>query len=204
MSRSVSAQTGKNQLNQDMQGLRDSLGALPEPVVGPGFVVVSGLPGTGKSHFCRRLAERAPFCILESDALRKVLFGSPSHSLEESARLFAACHALIELFLFDGIPIIFDATNLSEYHREHLYAIGDRTKAKLLLVRVEAPSELIYERLKARNSGMARPDDKSDADWKVYSRMKPKSEKIRRNHLVVDTSRDIMPVIDKIIRMINH
>ena len=66
-----------NQLSQDLAKLRESLGPLPEAVPNPGFVVVSGLPGTGKTFFCRKLAERQPFCILESDAIRKVLFPSP-------------------------------------------------------------------------------------------------------------------------------
>jgi len=193
----------ENQQSQDAQRLRDALGMLPEPVAEQAFVVVSGLPGTGKSYFCRKLAEKAPFCIVESDALRKVLFNSPSYSQEESTRLFAACHALIEQLLQDGIPVILDATNLSEYHREHLYAISDRTKARLILVRVEAPSELVYERLGARNSSMANPEDKSDANGEIYRRMQSRVDRIRRNHLAVDTSRDIMPVIDRIIRLIN-
>ncbi|MDP6782725.1 MAG: hypothetical protein QGG56_04015 [Dehalococcoidia bacterium] len=39
--------------------LRESLGTLPEPVANPPLVMVSGLPGTGKSYFCRYLLERA-------------------------------------------------------------------------------------------------------------------------------------------------
>jgi len=176
---------------------------LPEAVANPGFVVVSGLPGTGKTFFCRQLAERQPFCILESDAIRKTLFPSPDYSTTESARLFAACHSLIEWLLKNGAPVIFDATNLSEHHREHLYHISDKTRARLVLVRVEAPPALAYQRLQARKNGAA-PEDKSDADWEVYRQMNTRAEKIRRNHFAVDTSRDISPVIDKIIRTLNR
>lgn len=193
----------QNLINHDLDKLMESLQSLPEPVANPAFVVVSGLPGTGKSFFCRKLAERLPFCILESDAMRKTLFPSPSYSTEESARLFAACHSLIELLLKRGVSIIFDATNLSERHREHLYRISDRTGAKLVLVRVEAPPAVAYERLQARNK-MTDREDKSDADWQVYKRMKSRVDKIRRNHFAVDTSRDITPVIDKIVRSLNR
>jgi predicted kinase len=65
-------------------------------MVKPAFITVSGLPGTGKSYFCTRLAERLSFLILESDALRKVLFPSPSYSQQESSRIFKASHLLIE------------------------------------------------------------------------------------------------------------
>jgi len=193
----------QNRLNQDLAELKESLGSLPEAVVNPGFIVVSGLPGTGKTFFCRKLVEEQPFCILESDALRKVLFPSPDYSADESARLFAACHSLIEWLLQNGVPVIFDATNLSERHREHLYRISDRAGARLALVRVEAPPEIAYQRLQARKNGTI-PEDKSDADWDIYKQMKPRAEKIRRNHFAVDTSRDITPVIDKIIRTLNR
>ncbi len=193
----------ENLTSQDLARLMESLGSLPEPVVNPAFVVVSGLPGTGKSFFCRKLAERLPFCILESDALRKILFSTPTYSAQESARLFAACHSIIELLLKGGVSVIFDATNLSEHHREHLYRISDKAGARLILVRVEAPPDVVYERLQTRQKG-ANPQDKSDADWEVYRRMQSRVHKIRRNHFAVDTSRDINPVIDKIVRTLNR
>ena len=187
----------------DVQRLTESLGQLPEPMAEPAFIVVSGLPGSGKSYFCNRLAERLPFVILESDALRKTLFASPGYSPPESHRLFQASHLLIEKLLKKGIPVILDATNLSERYRERLYSIAERLDVKLILVRVEAPVEVILERLKARQEG-ANLGDNSDADWEVYQRMKTTAQKIQRNHYVVDTSRDITPVLDKIAREVRR
>ena len=191
------------QLVSDVQRLTDSLGEFPEPAVEPAFIVVSGLPGTGKSYFCSWLAERLPFIILESDALRKALLSSPTYSSPESSRLFRACHLLIERLLKKGIPVILDATNLSERYRERLYNIADRLEVKLVLVRVEAPPEVVRERLKVRLEEV-NPVGKSDAGWEVYQRMKPTVQKIRRNHYAVDTSRDITPVLDKIVREVSR
>lgn len=188
-----------SQLVSDLQRLTDGLGELPEPVVKPAFVVVSGLPGTGKSYFCAKLGERLPFVILESDALRKALFSPPSYSPQESARLFRVLHLLIERLLKKGIPLILDATNLSERDRERLYNIADRLDARLILVRVEAPPELVYQRLKARSNG-GNSGNNSDADWEVYRKMRPSVEKISRKHYAVDSSRDIAPVLDKVVR----
>jgi predicted kinase len=183
----------------DVKKLRESLGPLPEAMVDPPFVVVSGLPGTGKTHFCHCLMERYPFVRLESDALRKVLFTPPTYSPEESVRLFQACHQLIEELLARGISLIFDSTNLSERHREQLYHIADRQGARLILVRVEAPQGVVQERLESRVMG-GNPKGNSDANWKVYQRMKGSVQQIRRAHFAADTSRDITPVIDKILR----
>jgi hypothetical protein len=189
------------QLFSDVERLSESLGEFPEPAAEPAVVVVSGLPGTGKTYFCGKLAERLPFVILESDALRKTLLPSPSYSAKESSRLFRAIHLLIERLLKKGISIILDATNLSERNREHIYSIADRFDAKLVMVRVEAPPEIVRERLTTRKLNS---NNSSDADWAIYRKMQPSVEKIRRNHYVVDTSRDITPVLDKIVREIKR
>ena len=194
---------GQIQLRGDVERLRETLGQLPEPVVKPALIVVSGLPGSGKSHFCRKLAERLSLPILESDALRKALFSSPDYSPGESSRLFQACHLLIEELIRRGVSLIFDATNLIEHHRERLYRIADQTEAKLIIVRVEAPAEVVRQRLEDRATG-ADPFDRSEADWKVYQKMQTSDQKIRRNHFAVDTSKDIDPAINKVVREVNR
>ena len=191
----------QSQLIPDVEKLVESLGELPELVAEPVLVVVSGLPGTGKSYFCKRLAERLPAIILESDALRKILFPQPDYSQAESARLFKTIRLLVERFLRRGSSIILDATNLSERYREYFYSIAERLDVKLVLVSVEAPPLLVKERLAAR---LKNQREKSDAGWEIYQKMSHSVEKITRKHYVADTSRDIAPVLDKIMREINH
>ena len=186
-------------VTSDSQQLAAGLGQMPEPEIKPTFIVVSGLPGTGKTHFSKKLAERLPFLILESDGLRKLLFPAPAYTALESSRLFQAIHQLIKELLNKGIPIILDATNLSEQHRERLYNIAEQLNAKLILVSVEAPPAVVRERLKSRTS-QRNPDDNSDADWSIYQMMEAKSQRINRRHYTIDTSRDITPSLDKIVR----
>jgi predicted kinase len=186
-------------LDEDVEKLRQSLSNLPRPQVEPPLIVVSGLPGTGKSFLCRKLVEKLPFLILASDSLRKILFPFPQYQENENKRLFSACHILIEELLSKGIPVIFDATNLLEHHREYFYRAAARAGAKLILVWVEAPTEVVRQRLLAREK-TALPQHYSEAGWEIYNKMKPRREKISRNHLVVDTSQDITAVIDKIVR----
>jgi hypothetical protein len=188
---------GNARLVSDSLRLLENLGPLPEPAAEPFFITVSGLPGTGKSYLCRRLAEKMPAVLLESDALRKVLFRSPTYSFEESTRLFREIHLLIERLLSKGISVILDATNLSEKNREYIYNIADRLKVKLILVRVSAPPKLVRQRLQARQ---ADPANKSDADWDIYRKMQITEEEIHRKHYTVDTSQDITLVINKIVR----
>ncbi|MFA5309256.1 MAG: AAA family ATPase [Dehalococcoidales bacterium] len=178
-----------------------SLEPLPTPQSRPAIVVVSGLPGTGKSYFCRRLAERLPLVILESDALRKQLYPRPDYSAEESARVFRTIFRRMAELVKKGRPVILDATNLTEKHRQPIYRIAERENARLVLVRVTAPPELVRQRLR-RRAGDA--NNNSDADWAVYREMKPTEEKIQRRHFTVDTARDITPALDRVVKEISR
>jgi predicted kinase len=191
------------QLAEDVHKLRSSLGELPEPVARPVLVLVSGLPGTGKSYFCRKLAEKVPLLVLESDRLRKLLFRRPGYSRDESARLFKAIHELLRGLLQSGMNVVLDATNLEEHHRERLYHIVDQLNVRLIIVRLKAPAEVVQERLQGRAVGLD-PSDHSEADWVVYRKMKPFADPIRRSHFQVDTSKDITPALDKITHMIDR
>lgn len=183
----------------ELEVLKRSLGDLPEPVAKPVFVFVSGLPGTGKSNVSSKLAQRLPIKVLETDQLRKALWPSPSYSGDESAHLFHLVHLLLGELLRRGICVLLDATNLVERHRERLYSIAEQAGAKLIIVRTEAPPEVVRERLQNRGTG-ANPDDRSSADWQVYERMRSSEERIRRTHYAVDTSKDLGPALDKIVR----
>jgi len=180
----------------DTDKLYASLGKLPEPVPNPVLVLVSGLPGTGKTHFSKELSKILPFVTLESDVLRRVLNKNPDHSKPESKRLFSAIHSLCERLLSEGSSVIADATNLTEKHRQHFYGIADRAGRKLIIVYTEAPSALVKERLdnRAKEAG-----NNSDADWKIYQRMKKSVDKIKRKHYSLNTSVDYTGILDKIV-----
>ncbi len=190
-------------VERDVDRLMTALSHLPEGMARPFVVLISGLPGTGKTCVGRALARRLPLSLLETDALRKSLFPVPMYSAEESVRLFQACHLLMEELLRKGVPVLLDGTNLVERQREHVYGISDRLNVKLVIVRVTAPEEEVRWRLR-RRLGKGQDNGHSDADWEVYKKMRPREEVIRRNHYVIDTSKDVTPVIDKIVREVNR
>ena len=192
----MTTQGPSTDLPPDVQRLLETL-PLPLPVLRPGLVIVSGLPGTGKSYFSRRLAQRVPLTVVESDAMRKALIPRPTYAPEESARVFAAVHGLIDALLSEGIPVLLDATTLLEAHRQPLYEIAQRRKAWAILVLTVAPSQEVRRRLDSRPVQAQRADS-SDADWTVYERMRYAQEPTSRPHYRVDTTRDITPVLDSI------
>ena len=173
------------------------------PTAPPPLVALCGLPGTGKSHFAAALARRVSGVILGSDRLRKVLIPQPKYTRAEHARVFAAAHRLLEQLLDEGYRVIFDATNLNEKIREPLYRIAERTGAQLILVEFAAPVGLVRRRLEQRAAGLSF-DGWSDADWRIYCRLRPAAEPIERPHVSVDSSRDIRPALNEVARLINR
>ena len=182
--------------------IRDHMPSIPDPMARAVLVVLSGLPGTGKSHFARHLCLELPFAIVETDFIRKTLFHKPTYSGKESATLFSTCHILIEKMLEERIPVILDATNLIAFRREKLSNIALKTGAKLILVQVQAPPDLVCKRLSERLAGHD-PYTNSDADWHIYKKMSRHVDPIRENHFTVDTSKDIRPVIAKIVKQVS-
>lgn len=192
---------GKFNLAQAVMEVEKRLANTDETTACPVLIMISGLPGTGKSYLARKLAERETFVILESDFVRKTLFPQPTYTAWESHWVHRTIHALIRKFLAKGLRVIYDATNLIEVQREMVYRIADKAGARLVIVVTVSPDEVVQERLRRRHEGQRDPGDISDATWQIYKRMARRQQSIRRNYLVVDTSQDLDQAIRKVLRV---
>ena len=173
-----------------------------ETTASPVLVMLTGLPGTGKSHLAQRLAEVLPFAIIESDQVRKILFPECEYSGEESQWVHLTCHAVMERLLEKGVRVIYDATNLHERHRERVYRLADGKEIRLIIVKVVTPREVVSDRLHDRHETPQNEGDISDADWGVYQRMARQVDPIGRNYVVVDTSQDLDAAITRLLRLV--
>lgn len=168
--------------------LQATRSATPATSAGvPALVLTIGLPGSGKSTFARRLAPQIDAVILESDALRRLLFGEPSYSARESKRLFAAIHAAARELLNAGRNVIIDATSITESDRRAAYEVAERTSAGLMQLRFSAHEDVIEQRL-ARRAAAPDPADSSSAGIGVYRRMAEREEVPVREYWDIDTS----------------
>ena len=165
----------------------------------PSLVILCGLPGTGKSHFARELARRAPCVWLNSDRTRKLLVNTPSYSRREHRRVFSAMHVLTRGYLQDGYSVVFDATNLNENVRRPLYASASEAGVEPLIIRFTAPSELVLRRLTDRAQGVGEASQ-SDATWDVYSRMAVADQPVPRPHLLVAGPEDVASVMQETLK----
>ena len=156
----------------------------------PRLLLLAGLPGAGKSSFARRICAQHPFLTIESDRMRKTLFPRPQYDFAENRRLFDACHRLIDEFLRQGYPLIFDATNIRERDRIPVYNIAQKRRVPLAIAVITAPRTTVRSRLQRRASGQD-SHTWSDANWQIYCRMTPNWEPVTRPHIAADTSGSI-------------
>jgi predicted kinase len=153
----------------------------------PALILAIGLPGSGKSPFCRRLAPTIDAALLESDALRELLFETPAYTRSENHRLFTALYAVARRLIQDARIVIVDATNLTHADRKPAYELADQTGAMLLQLRFTAQRSVVEKRLRNR-SATPDPADHSSADLEVYRHMATREETPKREYWNIDTS----------------
>ena len=88
-----------------------------------------------------------------------------------------------------------------------LYDVAERVGSLLLIIETTAPENVIRDRLARRAANLKsghETDDNSTADMAVYTRMQQSAQPIRRDHITVDTSQDITPVVERIVVELGH
>lgn len=149
--------------------------AAPRPSAGsPVVVVLMGVPGAGKSHCARLLAARIGGAHVASDQLRSRLFIAATYADDENAAIFRCVDGLVDRLLGERHRVIVDATNLLAHYREASVGAARRHRAPIVFVRVTSDEAAIRARLAGRRTARAL-DDHSDADERVYERMRDRA-----------------------------
>lgn len=82
----------------------------------PYFVMMVGLPGSGKSTYAKELADEMRAVICSSDAIREELCGD-ENSQDKNEDVFKILHSRIKECLRKGVNVIYDATNINSKRR---------------------------------------------------------------------------------------
>jgi predicted kinase len=154
---------------------------------GPSLIILSGLPGTGKTTFALALAALVRFKHIESDAIRRELVSTPRYTPGESARVFAEVERQAAEALASGEHALVDATNLAPRDRRRFFALAARTGAPVIAIRLTAPDATIRQRLAPGRTGA------SEAGVAVYERMVPRARPFTGRSVVVNTAFSLAP-----------
>ncbi len=156
---------------------------------GPVLILLSGLPGSGKTTFATRLAACLTFEHIESDAVRRSLAHEPAFTPAENARVFDRVEAEARRALEAGRHVLIDATNLTTRDRKRFVRLARLLAVRLIAVRLVAPEETIRDRLAAPRNG------NSQAGIAIYERMRGRAQPFGYPSVVVDTRFELAPAL---------
>ncbi len=174
----------------------------------PNLIVMIGLPGVGKTHFARLLAQRINAYHLRSDIIRKELmkiplsehhntgYGKGIYTGNISAQTYDEMYNRARIYLSQGKSCILDATFSLINGRKVAARIAKEFQAKFLMVYCHCPDKIVFKRMAKREKEF----DFSDANPKVYKAMKKNFDQVPRSKDVirVDTSKPLKPFLKKI------
>lgn len=178
----------------------------------PALIIMSGLPGTGKSTVAQALGQRLSFPIFSSDAMRKELAGIPPtehhfepldrgiYSPDFTQRTYQALLDAARPLLAQGRSAILDASYRRADARRQAQALAQEMGAKLFAVECVLDEETVRERLAQR---LAEEGVISDGRWEIYvahqADFEPVVEAPPGGHLVVDTAGPVPGIVDTLL-----
>ncbi|MCX7570935.1 AAA family ATPase [Tumebacillus sp. DT12] len=114
----------------------------------PKFVMLVGLPGSGKSTIAPLVAVKEKALLLSSDKMRQELFGDETHQ-DDNGLLFDQLYARARQTLKEGRSVVIDSTNISQKRRMGVIKQFERYVREVYYL--ATPYEVCRQRNQARD-----------------------------------------------------
>lgn len=105
-----------------------------------------GYPGSGKTTAANLICELTGAEHIWADRERQKMFGRPTHSHEESGRLYRELNQRTKHLLANDRDVVFDTNFNYRVDREHLKKIAKSADAKTVIIQMTTPEALARER----------------------------------------------------------
>jgi len=159
------------------------------------IIIVFGLPGSGKSYFALKLAERINARYVNSDLIRRELFDVRKYSREEKMSVYNVMFAEMKKTILQNKSMVLDATFYKKSIRNKFIEAVNEIGKRIIFIEIRAELKIITERL-------SRKRENSEADYSVYLQIKEVFEPMEEEHLILQSTQEN---IDKMLNMaINH
>lgn len=161
------------------------------------IVLVGGLPGSGKTYFATKLAERLNTEYISTDTLRKSLRSQGRYDIADKLFVYRELVKVAESKLtVSRNAVVVDATFSNRIMWEMFVHLANKVSAIIKFIWVYADEQLIKERT-------ARMRQDSEADYSVYLKVRDEAESVDFPHLnLQSTNSNIETMLTKAIRYI--
>lgn len=152
------------QSNLDFETLaKDNVRTLnvPEPVFNkPLIVVMVGIPASGKSTLAKKLAEEFPLSVFSEEYMTSFLSPRATLLKRNSVEVFQLAVKTIEILIRKGKASIYDANTKTRQQRDLIKAVVEKIGGTYLLIYLDCPKEVCYQRLQKHNLEVTRGESK--------------------------------------------
>ena len=139
------------------------------------FILLSAIPGSGKSTWAKRYAEEHPNThIVSSDGIRERLFGKVDCFENEPLVWRTFLDEIHEYGSLDGFTVIADSTNITNEYRQY-YAEQASEFGKKVLVCLHIPYDIVLKQNAMRVGPNRVPDEVME---KMHKQFEKPSQKV--------------------------
>jgi predicted kinase len=149
------------------------------------IIMIAGLPGSGKSYFAEKLADHLEAVYINSDQVRKAEQALGQYAFQDKFKVYKEMARLATYALNEQKVVIVDATFYQQTMRDLFFNLAKTLSVSVVFIEVYADETLIKERL-------SKPRKYSEADFKVYEKIKNEFEDIKEPHLRLQSNDENM------------
>ncbi len=147
------------------------------------LILITGLPGTGKSYFARQLSDRLRGEYISSDQTRKKMDAMGKYLEEDKEKVYGHMEELAQSLIMEEKTVILDATFYKQKLRNRFITLALDHNIPFYVVWITAEEEIIRERLASRRTD-------SEADYQVYVEVSKEYEPPTPPYLKLISARD--------------
>lgn len=147
------------------------------------MIIISGLPGCGKSYLASRLAQKLGATYINSDLMRKEIDAQGRYAFEDKLNVYEEMASRAGEAVREGRRVIIDATFYRNEMRQLFFTLAKLLHTKVALIEIVADEQIVAARL-------SRPRAEGEADIAVYRMLKGQYEELDREHLTIESKAD--------------
>jgi predicted kinase len=168
------------------------------PMHKPQLIVLSGLPGSGKSTIAERLAERLHLTVFSVDPIESAIVKAGiQRSFETGVAAYLVAEALASEQLKLGNSVIIDAVNAEEEGKDVWRGLARKHKLELIVLQVIVSDRALHkQRIESRVRGLL---GFSEVTWERVEAREKVFTAWTEPTLQLDSARDLETIVEEAV-----